>query len=180
MCGEAPERVGEAELALWIERFRGPLIGLLASWCGNWRDAEELSADAFAEAWLSRARFDGDPRDVERSAAWLRGIAFRLHAAWQRKRALRRAEPLVAARPVAPAGEIDERREVLESTFRRLAAPQQAILRMFYLEQTSAREVAALLDITVKAAEERVRAARGELRGLVERELARREHGVRP
>ncbi|MBM3977065.1 MAG: RNA polymerase sigma factor [Planctomycetes bacterium] len=180
MSGGAPRRVDEAELALWIERFRGPLIGLLASWCGNWRDAEELAADAFAEAWLSSARFDGDPRDIERSGAWLRGIAFRLHAVWQRKRALRRAEPLETARPVAPACETDERRDVLEAAFRRLAAPQQAILRMFYLEATSAREVAALLDITVKAAEERVRAARGELRGLVERELARREHGVRP
>jgi RNA polymerase sigma-70 factor (ECF subfamily) len=180
MSRGAPDLVGDPELALWIERFRGPLIGLLASWCGNWRDAEELAADTFAEAWLSRARFDGDPRDVERAGAWLRGIAFRLHAAWQRKRVLRRTESLEAARPVAPDHEVDERREVLEIALRRLAAPQQAILRMFYLEETSAREVAALLDITVKAAEERVRAARGELRGIVERELARREQGVRP
>lgn len=169
----------EAALERWIASFRGPLIGLLASWCGNWRDAEELAADVFAEAWLSRARFVGDPNDVERAGAWLRGIAFRLQAAAARRERTRAATPLDGVELAARETLVDERQELLDAAFAKLAAPQQSILRMFYLEETSAREVAALLDITTKAAEERLRAARTELRALVEREASRREHGAR-
>lgn len=167
----------EPDLARWIAAFRGPLIGLLVSWCGNWRDAEELAADVFAEAWLSRTRFVGDPDDVERAGAWLRGIAFRLHAAAARRARVRSAASLDGIELVAREPRVDERRELLAAAFARLAGPQQAILRMFYLEETSTREVAALLDITTKAAEERLRAARNELRALVERETRRHEHG---
>ncbi|TAJ24894.1 MAG: sigma-70 family RNA polymerase sigma factor [Planctomycetota bacterium] len=167
----------EPDLSRWIAAFRGPLIGLLASWRGNWRDAEELAADVFAEAWLSRARFDGDAADIERAGAWLRGIAFRVQAAAARREERRAAASLDGVEVAQPEAEVDERRELLDAAFAKLAAPQQSILRMFYLEETSAREVAALLDITTKAAEERLRAARNELRELVQREARQRERG---
>jgi hypothetical protein len=48
----------------WIAAFRGPLIGLLASWGRDWRAAEELAQDTFAEAWVSRGRFVGDFSDT--------------------------------------------------------------------------------------------------------------------
>ncbi|MBI5431851.1 MAG: sigma-70 family RNA polymerase sigma factor [Planctomycetes bacterium] len=162
-----------------MNTFRGPLIGLLASWGRNWRDAEEFAADAFAEAWIARSRFLGDPHDVEAVGAWLRGIAFRLHSASQRNAAVRRAEPLDRVEPAEAAVEADERSDVLAAALAKLKPAQQTILRMHYLEQTNVREVAALLGVTVKAAEERLYQARKELRELAQRELRRRGHGGR-
>ena len=85
--------MAEAFLERWIDAFRGPLIGLLASWGSDWRAAEELAQDVFAEAWMSRERFDGDTDDLETAGAWLRGIAARLHYS-ERRRSARRPQPL--------------------------------------------------------------------------------------
>lgn len=167
--------MAEGFLERWIDAFRGPLIGLLASWGTDWRAAEELAQDVFAEAWMSRERFRGDPDDLEAAGAWLRGIAVRLnHAEW--RRSARRPEPLVDA-PV-PEMELDPRRDQLVRAFARLSHPHQTVLRMYYLEETGAREVAALLGITPKAVEDRLYQAR---RALRERfGSTARSEGVRP
>lgn len=156
----------------WIEAFRGPLIGLLASWGADWRAAEELAQDTFAEAWLGRARFEGDPDDLGAAGAWLRGIAFHLHQAGVRKRARLLAVPLEDEHEQEPS-ERDPRHELLERALAELPAPQQTVLRMHYLEQTSAREVAALLSLSPKAVEGRLYQARKALRAAVD-QLARK------
>lgn len=162
------------DLERWIAAFRGPLIGLLASWGNDWRAAEELAADVFAEAWIGRARFDADPAQLDAAGAWLRGIAFRLHESSRRRARVRRAEPIDAASSLAaPIEEQDERRELLVRAFAELPAAQQTVLRMHYLESTSAREVAALLQLTPKAVEDRLYQARRALREHVDRLSAR-------
>jgi RNA polymerase sigma-70 factor (ECF subfamily) len=155
------------DLERWIEAFRGPLIGLCASFGLDWRAAEELAQDVFAEAWLGRQRFRGDPKVLEAAGAWLRGIAFHLCRAGER-RAERRSAPLPLELP-APASEDDERRAELVAAFAKLGQDEQLILRVYYLESTSAREVAALLGITPKAVEGRLYQARRALRSHVER-----------
>lgn len=169
----------ERQLTRWIADFRGPLLGLLSSWTGDWRAAEDLAADVFAEAWLARGRFRGDPADVASAGAWLRGIAFHVHAAAARRERRRCAVPLDGLALARTEAEADERTDVLAVALARLPAPDQAILRMFYLEETSAKEVGALLDITTKAVEERLGAARRRLRELVQHEMRRRDQGVR-
>jgi RNA polymerase sigma-70 factor (ECF subfamily) len=158
---------GAADIDLWIDAFRGPLIGLLASWGCGWRAAEELAQDTFAEAWIGRDRFQGDPADPKVVGPWLRGIAFHLLTASRRRQALRTAEPVEAVDPPAPAPDGDDRRARLQQAFARLRPEQQGILRMFYLEQSSMREVAGLLGITEKAVESRLYHARRRLRELV-------------
>ena len=160
----------------WIEAFRGPLVGLVASWSNDWREAEEVAQDALAEAWVGRDRFEGDPEDLGAAGAWLRGIAFRLHAARRRGRARLR---LVGGRKedgpldlaVLPADGEDPRMEALRSAFGELSSEHQSVLRMRYLEPTSNREVAALLGRTEKAVEHLLRRARKELHRLAERRL---------
>jgi RNA polymerase sigma-70 factor (ECF subfamily) len=178
MAGRASLTPNAADLERWIEQFRGPLVGLLASWGRDWRAAEELAQDCFAQAWLSRERFVGNPNSLLAVGAWLRGIAFRLHAAGQRREAARPAESL-ENEPAAPVSEQDERREVLARAFAKLTAPQQTVLRMHYLEESSAAEVAALLGLSAKAVEGRLYQARRALREIVERESAREARGVR-
>jgi len=42
------------DLSDFIDRFRGPLIGLIASWGANYIDASEIAQDSFADAYLNR------------------------------------------------------------------------------------------------------------------------------
>lgn len=173
--GAAAARVGptaiEGHLDGWIASFRGPLIGLIASWGVDWRSATELAQDVFANAWLSRDRFRGDPARAEEVGPWLRGIAFRLHAAHRRDRTRRSGVDIddVDARTQTVDCDLDdERREALARAFARLSAEQQLVLRMHYLEGGSAREVAALLGMTPKAVEMRLHKARQHLRARLE------------
>lgn len=170
------------DLERWIAAFRGPLIGLLASWGNDWGTAEELAADAFAEAWVGRARFDADPADLDAAGSWLRGIAFRLHESRRRRAAVRRADSLDGERaPVlaAPVEAEDERRDLLVAAFAELSPQHQTVLRMHYLEESSARDVAALLRVTTKAVEDRLYQARRALRERVERMAAKHAAGAR-
>lgn len=164
------------DLDAWIRAFRGPLVGLVASWGLDWRAAEEVAQDAFAEAWVGRERFADEPSDLDAVGAWLRGIAFHLCRAQQRRAARRDHEPVehVHAAP-APADSplLDERRELLTEAFAGISATYQTVLRMHYLEESSAREVAALLSISTKAAESRLYQARRALKQRIE-QLAQR------
>ena len=65
----------------------------------------------------------------------------------------------------------------LRAAFRELSSEQQGILRMHYLEVTTAREVASLLGITQKAVEQRLARARRALRDKAQYELQKRERG---
>src|SRR5258708_4336756 len=114
----------EPWLELWIGSFRGPLIGLLASWGSDWRTAEELAQDVFAEAWWGGERFGGAAADLEAVGAWLRGIAFHPFRAQQRG-ARRRVATEPAHVPAAPVTEEDERRAQLAAAFARLSAAHQ-------------------------------------------------------
>ena len=75
----------ELDLEWLMGAFRGPLVGLLASSGAPWGEAEELAQEAFAEAWIGRRRFRGDPTDVDALGRWLRGIAMNLLAASRRR-----------------------------------------------------------------------------------------------
>ncbi len=183
---DPPGPLDEATFGRWVEQFRGPLIGLSASWGPSWRDAEELAQDTFAEAWLGRARFRGRPDDVAAVGAWLRGIAFRLNAARERARARR---PALAEAELGAAGvdglapealatgatdeasqAVDEARlAALRLAFAGLPPHQQVVLRMHYLERTTQREVAALLGLTPEAVEGRLYRARQALRDRLQR-----------
>jgi hypothetical protein len=42
------------DLTALLNTYRGPLIGLIASWGAPWGDAIEIAQDSFSEAWLKR------------------------------------------------------------------------------------------------------------------------------
>ncbi|MEL6713057.1 MAG: sigma-70 family RNA polymerase sigma factor [Planctomycetota bacterium] len=181
----APAALDDAALERWIDEFRGPLIGLVASWTRDWGEAHEVAADTFAEAWVGRARFEGDPEDVGAAGAWLRGIAFRLHSARSRTRGRLRlvgGDPRPAGlEPAAPDPAVsDPRMEAMRAAFATLKGLHQTVLRMHYLEQSSTRKVAALLGRTEKSVEHLLRRARRALQEETNRELARRGEGVTP
>lgn len=161
------------QLDLWIATFRGPLTGLIASWGLDWASAEETAQDALSEAWVSGSRFAGDPSDLEASGAWVRGIAFNLCRTRQRAQKRNRfqmpaEEAELPHRSIAEPLEADHM-ERLRAAFTELTDTHQQVLRMHYLDETSAREVAALLGITPKAVEDRLYQARRALRERLQR-----------
>lgn len=181
--GEQSHRVTaplDPVLDQWIARFRGPLTGLLASWGSDWAMAEELAMDTFAEAWLGRARLRGKPSDSQVVGPWLRGIAANLHRSSKRRLRRLRQEPLHEDAAVAPSPDHpDDRLDTLRAAFAQLRADQQMVLRMFYLDEASTREVAALLALTEKAVEGRLHQARRALREKANRMLAATTGGSR-
>ncbi|MEW6074052.1 MAG: sigma-70 family RNA polymerase sigma factor [Planctomycetota bacterium] len=179
MAGQVIREPEEADFERWVEAFRGPLVGLLASWGPDWRAAEELAQDTSAEAWLGRARFRGDLADRGAVGAWLRGIAFHLHAAARRTAGRRRAQPLDPEQAAEEDKAPDERRVLFAAAFAELNAAHQTVLRMHCLEETSTREVAALLGLSPKAVEGRLYQAPRALRAMVERVARRSAQEVR-
>ena len=162
----------DPQLEHWITHFRGPLVGLLASWGADWRTAEDLAMDTFAEAWLGRARLRGDPTDLAAVGAWLRGIAQNLLRSYQR--GLTRVATLddrTANEVPEPSNEPDARQLALRHAFTQLRIEHQEVLRMHYLEETTARNVAALLGVSQKTVEMRLYQARRALRHFADKQL---------
>ena len=56
------------DLTRFVNTYRGPLIGLIASWGAPWTDAAEIAQDSFVEAWLKRHYCRGDWTTPEVSA----------------------------------------------------------------------------------------------------------------
>ena len=78
------------DLTALINTYRGPLIGLIASWGAPWGDAIEIAQDSFSDAWLKRESCRGDWREPEVFGRWLRGVALNRYRNWSRSRRRRR------------------------------------------------------------------------------------------
>jgi len=157
-----------------IERFRGPLIGLIVSWGAPFSDAFEIAGDTFADAYLSRNRCSGDLNDPEVCGRWLRGVARNNYRNWRRG-ALRRQRRVKLVAPeqlilVADeiASEEDDRLVKLREAIERLPPKHRQAVIMHYLEETSVRDVAALLSVTVKTVEGRLYQARRSLKQMMQ------------
>ncbi len=162
------------DLTQFIEAYRGPLIGLIASWGAPWGEAVEIAQDSFSQAWLSRESCRGDWRDAEVFGRWLRGVALNQYRNWARSRRRQRAR-LVTLAPAtleesiaASDQEPCEHLEALREAIQRLPAKQRQVVLMHYLEETSVNEVAALLSVSAKTVEGRLYQARQALRRLLD------------
>ena len=161
--------VCEMDLNAVIEQFRGPLIGALSAWGAAPRDAVELAQDAFAEAYLNRDRFKGDWGDQGAVGPWLYGIARNLHSAAQRKATgSGRLVSLESANEVAEreregALEAEEQRDAMSQALAQLEESWRTVLTMRYSEGASLAVIGALLDLSERAVEGRLRRARAAL-----------------
>lgn len=165
------------ELSDHLDRFRGPLIGLIASWGVGLQEAAELAQDSFADAYLGRENCRGDWRDPDVFGKWLRGVARNKFRNWVRSRHRRRrsevgvpAQELEAhaasADAEAPVNSSSESEAVakLRKAIDALPAKQRQVVMMHYLEETPVREVAQLLGVSERAVEGRLYQARRNLK----------------
>lgn len=154
-----------------IDRFRGPLIGLILSWGAPSTDAIEIALDSLADAYLYRQKCSGDVRDPVVFGRWLRGVAKNKYANWARTRS--RRERRVRLVPIeeldnhsgtTASDAIDPRVQLLREEIERLPRKQREVILMHYLEETAVADVAAILSVTPKAVEGRLFQARRRLR----------------
>ena len=166
------------ELSQLIDVYRGPLIGLIASWGVPWVDATEIAQDSFAEGYLNRRSCRGDCEKPEVFGRWLRGVARNRYRNWVRSRRRRRdriagVEPAVLEYVAAPSDpEPSEQMEELRSAIDRLPAKQRQVVLMHYLEETSVKQVAILLATSPKTVEGRLYRARRALRRMLDDEVS--------
>ena len=157
-----------------INRFRGPLVGLIASWGVPPIDATEIAQDSFASAYLNRDACRGDWEDPETFGRWLRGVARNKYRNWRRSR-MRRERRIVSTDPAILEETIgkgqqeeDQRIVRLRTSIEQLSGKQRQVVMMHYLEETSVKEVAALLSVSVKTVEGRLYQARRALKRMMD------------
>jgi len=166
------------DLTAFIDAYRGPLVGLIASWGAPWGEAGEIAQDSFAEAWLNRESCRGDWNDPAVFGRWLRGVALNQFRNWNRnrwRRAKHMRELSQATLDEAAGVATDEESEPLKAlrqAIGRLPAKQREVVLMHYLEETSVNEVAALLSVPAKTVEGRLYQARRNLRRLLDEKLS--------
>jgi RNA polymerase sigma factor (sigma-70 family) len=163
------------DLAELINTYRGPLVGLIASWGAPLADAAEIAQDSFAEAYLKRESCRGDWSDPDVFGRWLRGVALNVYRNWARGR--RRRERVLKFESAAveravdpPTPEPSDQIQRLRQAIERLPAHQHQVVLMHYLEETSVHQIAVLLSVSTKTVEGRLYQARRSLRRMLDNE----------
>lgn len=176
------------DLSQLINVYRGPLIGLIASWGAPWADAVEIAQDSFAEAYLNRESCKGDWQDSEVFGRWLRGVAKNQYRNWARSRRRRQnhvahvspdALEQLAANSQTETADSDEHLVQLRQAIDQLPTKQRQVVLMHYLEESSVGNVAALLSISNKAVEGRLYQARRTLRRMLDKKTSGTSIGMR-
>ena len=156
-----------------IDRFRGPLVGLVISWGVPAADAIEIAQDSLADAYLSRDSCRGDVADPDIFGRWLRGIAKNKFRNWTRSRVRRdrlaKTTTNEALDEVADEAGVEtdvenSRLVQLRAEIERLPTKHKQVVMMHYLDETSVNDIAVLLSITPKAVEGRLYQARKTLK----------------
>jgi RNA polymerase sigma factor (sigma-70 family) len=163
------------DLAELINTYRGPLVGLIASWGAPWADAADIAQDSFADAYLNRASCRGDWSNPDVFGRWLRGVALNVYRNWARHR--RRRERVVKLDSAAveqaadsPTPEPSEQIQRLRQAIEDLPVRQRQVVLMHYMEETKVHQIAVLLAIPTKTVEGRLYQARRSLRRMLDDE----------
>lgn len=144
----------------------------------------EIAQDSFAEAWLNRDSCRGDWQQIEVFGRWLRGVAKNQFRNWSRSRRRRTArladlpETKLEQLPAAEEAETTEQIETLREAIERLSMEHRQVVFMHYLEETSVREIATLLGVSLKTIEGRLYQARLRLRRLLTEKLTAAQIGM--
>jgi RNA polymerase sigma-70 factor (ECF subfamily) len=164
-----------------VDRYQNAVASLMWRFTRSREAHEELVQRAFVEAYFSLEGFRGEGSFI----AWLRTIGTRVGYRWWRQRdrycgSDRR--PLdIAIERVSQQEEYavgpEEAAELIHRLLECLDAPERLVLTLFYLEESSMREIGRHLDCSEDAAKMRVHRAREKLRRIVEKENLEEELG---
>jgi len=164
-----------AGFAPLMERYSRPVFALLVGMTGNRADAEELAQDAFLKAFRSLRSFR---RDCS-FATWIYRIAYNTAlSALRKKRPDRPAsmdDDTTIERLPDPIDDEAEETEANEERFRRLdraleqlRADDRALVHMFYKQEKTVDELAAITGLSLSNVKVRLHRTRKKLMSLMQ------------
>jgi RNA polymerase sigma factor (sigma-70 family) len=176
---EASRRGEREAFGLLVSRYQDVVCAVSFSSTGNWALSEDVAQDTFIAAWHRL----GQLREVSRLRSWLCGIARNL-ARKARKRTDREevVDDDVAAldgNPFDAAAQAEVDRVVREALARIPDAYRETLV-LYYCENRSIREVAAVLGVSQDAAMQRLTRGRRYLASGVNAVVERSLRGSRP
>ena len=130
----------------WVRQYHRLLFGIAYWWTGSRADAEELTQEAFYQAYRSRSSL----RDVEAAKGWLVGILRHCYAQMNRKGHLRAEVPLddLAIENEGP-DPLDPEILALRRSLERLDDRHRLPVVLFYFQDLSYREISQALDLPI-------------------------------
>ena len=167
-----------------VDRYQNAVASLMWRFTRSREAHEELVQRVFVEAYFSLEGYRGEGAFI----AWLRTIGTRAGYRWWKdrdrhggsdRRPLEIAIERVSRREEDAVGP-EEAAELIHRLLERLAPRERLVLTLFYLEESSMREIGRHLDCSEDAAKMRVYRAREKLRRIVEKENLEEELGWNP
>ena len=145
-----------------LAAYRGRVYRLALGFVREPADAEDLAQEAFVRLWRALPLYDGRAS----FSTWLYVIARNACLNEVRRRGLRPTtaldEDAEPAAGTAMAPPVDERLDC-ETLVEALPEPQRRIVRLFYLEERSYEQVAAMLDMPINTVRSHLHRARKRL-----------------
>lgn len=158
-----------------FERHAGPINRWLCARTPNSDVALELTAEVFAQAWISRRRFRA-PADGS-AGPWIQGIALNIHRGWskQQRYEASASRRLGIAPPDAPDREEDSISRIDAS---RVVADAREHLERLPLEQRAAIDLRVLQELPYDVVAERLQCTPESARMRVMRGLRTLKHAL--
>ncbi len=143
----------------WVTQEYPRVFRMLRYLAGDRETAEDLTQQAFMEAWQALPTFRGEAR----LDTWLHRIAYRQYARWLRDR--RATEPLTSAAHVEdPRHAAGLTTILVQRALEALSTELREAFLLYYARQMGVKEIAAILEIPAGTVKSRLFAARRELR----------------
>ena len=169
----------------WVRQYQRLLFGIAYWWTGSRTDAEELTQEAFFQAYRSRSSL----REIEAVKGWLVGILRHCYSQMYRKGRSRAEIPLEEV--IEGPSEATEFRSshvdrddllALHQALERLDERHRLPLVLFYFQDLSYREIAEALELPLGTVMSRLSRARqmlhASLAGPVAPTVAKKIRGV--
>jgi len=133
--------------AVLVERYEGRLLRFVGRWASSEHDAEDITQDAFVEAWRCLHRYD----DRWRFSTWLYTIASRRAASHFRRRKdatsalVETHEDVGSVQPSCAMEASEQRSRMWQLAEALLSNEQRTALFLKYAEEMSASEIGQVL-----------------------------------
>lgn len=138
---------------------------LCALCCGDFALADDLAQETYVKAYLAY----GDCKEPDKFAAWLRRIAYNTFVSY--KRSVRLSADYDEAREVYADSSADGafRYEELYRALNKLSEKERTAVLLFYLENYSIKEIAAIIDATTDAVKQQLSRGRTHLKEFLQK-----------
>jgi RNA polymerase sigma factor (sigma-70 family) len=143
------EADAEARFAALLERHRGIVLKVAATYCRNPADREDVAQEIVTQLWRAFPKFDA----TRTFSTWMYRIALNVAISFVRTNSVRERHTVAFDEThdfedmSAGAAEQDERTRVLYAFIDRLDSLNRALL-LLYLDERSYRDIGAILGIT--------------------------------